>query len=166
MRDYTYCPRCRHELTEITDEPANPHVRCARCGFTKWDNPLPSTIGVLVDGSSVLLLRRAHPPCAGSWDAVGGFLNPGESAEDCLRREAREEIGCGIELGRFLGTFPSVYGESGLRTLGIAFSCRLAGGEIRLSGENDSFGWFRGDDLPQLAFGDVAAAVASWFAAR
>jgi NAD+ diphosphatase len=159
MIDWKVCPRCGHGLTQVGSD-KNPFVRCDECGFTKYANPLPTTIGLVRDGSRYLFVRRAREPELGKWDAVGGFLNPAESAEDCLRREAREELGCGVLDLVITGTYASVYGTTGLHTIGIAFTCRLPEGHtIELSYENDEYAWFDAGNLPPLAFADVTAAV-------
>ncbi|MDQ7904114.1 NUDIX hydrolase [Phytohabitans sp. ZYX-F-186] len=158
MRDWKYCPRCSAELERLGDD-GNPYVRCPECGFVKYNNPLPSTIGIIRRGEEYLFLRRTNDPQKGKWDAVGGFLAPGERAEDCLIREAEEEIGCTVTDIRVIGTYASVYGSTGLETIGIAFLCSLApGDDIRLSPENDAYAWFRTDRIPELAFDDVRKA--------
>jgi ADP-ribose pyrophosphatase YjhB (NUDIX family) len=121
---------------------------------------LPTTIGLIRRGDRLLLLRRSQAPAVGRWDTVGGFLSGGETAEQNLVREAREEIGCEVVDLRPVGTYSSVYGDTGLTTVGIAFSCRIADDAvIALSAENSAYGWFGRDELPELAFDDVAAAV-------
>jgi len=136
------------------------HVVCPACDFLRYDNPLPTTIGVVEHRGRFLLLRRADEPKRGEWDTVGGFISPGETAEACLIREAREEISCELTALELFGTYASVYGNTGLRTLGIAFRCGLEQGfEIKLSSENTEFAWFDPAELPPVAFRDVAAAL-------
>ena len=147
----------------IVEERDNPFFRCGRCGFTRYNNPLPSTVAVIESEGKILLLQRAVPPQIGTWDAVGGFLAPNETAEECLIREAREEIGVDIVIHEFLGSHTSVYGSTGLNTIGLAFKCSIAKrAEIKLSGENLTMRWFHYEELPQLAFSDVQKAIASW----
>lgn len=164
MDDWLFCPRCSAKGDVIRIEPTNPYFLCHKCGFSKYNNPLPSTIGLIEDDGKLLLLRRAVPPCEGQWDAVGGFLAPHESAEECLIREALEEIGCEVTIRRCLGTFSSIYGESGLNTIGVAYICTLSEkGKIQLSlTENSSYSWFSYDSLPDIAFLDVRNAISSW----
>ena len=159
MKDWAYCPRCRGELERL-GAAENPYARCAACGFEKYDNPLPTTIGIVHKGDEYLFLRRADEPCRGEWDTVGGFLGPGETAEECLVREAREELGCAVTDLVPVGTYASMYGPSRLPILGISFVCILApGSRIRLSAENDAYRWFSRHQIPDLAFSDVRQAV-------
>lgn len=159
MKDWKFCPRCAAGI-RLAGDGEDTHVECPACGFTKYDNPLPTTVGLILDGDRILLLRRAHEPRKGGWDTVGGFLSGAESAERNLIREGLEEIGCELVNLRFAGSYPSVYGDTGLMTIGFAFTCELPpGAEIVLSEENSDYAWFPLDDRPPLAFADCEAAV-------
>ena len=159
MMDWRFCPRCSAPLTLVGDS-SERHAACASCGFVKYDNPLPTTIGLICRGRTLLLLRRAHAPALGAWDTVGGFLAGSETAEENLVREAWEEIGCQVVDLRPTGTYASVYGDTGLPTVGVAFTCRIADDAvITLSEENSEHGWFGWGEIPDLAFADVSAAV-------
>lgn len=57
----------------------------------------------------VLLTRRARSPRRGYWELPGGFVNTGESAEEALRREVREELGIYLKSSRYLCSRPNVY---------------------------------------------------------
>lgn len=151
------CPLCAAALV-----PGTLHVACPACGFEQYENPAATTLALVLAEGRLLLVRRARPPRSGRWDTIGGFVDPGETAEDCVRREVREEIGRELGVLVPLGTFASTYGETGRRTLGIAFACALVGDEpLRLSEENDAARWFALDALPELAFADGADAVAA-----
>jgi ADP-ribose pyrophosphatase YjhB (NUDIX family) len=162
MNDWRFCPRCG-AAAEHVGHGNERHLACAACGYVKYDNPLPTTIGLVESDGRLLLLRRADEPQRGWWDTVGGFVVAGESAEQAMLREAREEIGVAVTIEGLLGTYSSVYGDTGLRTLGVAFRCRLpAGTEIRISEESTEHAWFAPDALPPLAFADVQAAADAW----
>lgn len=159
MEDWRFCPRCGGSLAIVGSDPER-HVSCGDCGFIRYDNPLPTTIGLICRGRSILLLRRAHAPALGAWDTVGGFLTAGETAEQNLVREAREEIGCPVSDLRPVGTYASVYGDTGLTTVGVAFTCRIPDDAvITLSAENSEYRWFGWGEIPDLPFADVAGAV-------
>jgi len=78
-------------------------LRCPRCGWIFYANPVPAVVAVIVYRGRVLLTRRARPPYQGTWDAPGGFLEAGETPEQGLRRELREEIGVGVRRARLVG---------------------------------------------------------------
>jgi mutator protein MutT len=61
------------------------------------------------DSGKILLIRRAKDPSAGKLGVPGGFIDVGESAEEGLRREVREEVGIEIDQLRFLVSFPNSY---------------------------------------------------------
>lgn len=160
MQDWKYCPKCGSALVRCGSG-SEIRAACASCGYVKYDNPLPTTIGLVVRGDRVLLLRRGIEPELGKWDTVGGFLSGEETAEEGLRREAREEIGLEVDGLSFVGSFSSVYGDTGLRTIGFAFRCSIADDPaIELSGENTEYRWFDLADLPDVAFEDVRKALA------
>jgi len=165
MDDWRFCPRCGI-AAEHAGEGIERHLACPACGYVKYDNPLPTTIGLVERDGRLLLLRRAIEPQHGWWDTVGGFVAAGESAEQAMLREAEEEIGVVVKIERLLGTYGSVYGDTGLRTLGVAFACSLpAGAQLRISDESLEHAWFAPHELPPLAFADVQAAAEAWRAA-
>jgi A/G-specific adenine glycosylase len=124
----------------------------------------------VLDGRGhVLLGRRGIEPHRGLWDTPGGFTRPGESLEDCVRRELREEAGIEVEVGRLITTLPDVYGSDGEETVNAFYECRLAAGEPRPDDDVAELRWFAPGDLPagdELAFACVRAALAAWLSAR
>ncbi len=90
-----------------------------------------------------LLARRAD---IGWWNLPGGGLEYGETLDDGLRREVREEIACEIEIVRLLG----VYSKPQKREIVLAFLCHLAPGSPApsTSDEVSEVGWFSPAELP------------------
>ncbi len=160
LRSWRHCPSCAGPLTHHASP--DQHVACAACGFRQYENPLPTTLLLPIDAAGrVLLVRRAQEPRSGHWDTLGGFLEVGETAEQGALRELHEEIGLSTDRLDYLGSFPSVYGDTGRRTLAISFACRLhrPAAAITLSDESTEHGWFALDALPELAFRDGDDAV-------
>jgi ADP-ribose pyrophosphatase YjhB (NUDIX family) len=146
---------------------------CTVCGESTYLNPKPAACGVVVDAQGrVLLGRRAGAPRAGLWDVLGGFLEPGESPEEGLRRELQEELGVECEVGRYLGGFPDTYaeqGEEGDDTLNLAYESRIVEGEPRAADDVSELAWFAPEELPakdEFAFTNSVEILEAWRAAN
>jgi ADP-ribose pyrophosphatase YjhB (NUDIX family) len=100
------------------------HVRCDACGFVAFFNPKPVACALaLEDDGRIWLARRGFDPSKGRWAMPGGFVDLGESAEDALRRELREELAVDATVGSLVG----VYSRHDDRTLVVVFRARLHG---------------------------------------
>lgn len=92
--------------------------------------PLIVTAAVIRDGDSILITRRPEgKPHAGMWEFPGGKLDGGESPQECLRREIREELDLEVAVGPILEVAFYRYGWGSV--LILAFECRPLSGEIR-----------------------------------
>ena len=99
----------------------------------------------------IVLIRRKNPPYEGRYALPGGFVEVGETTEDGVRREAKEETGLDIELLCLVG----VYSDPDRDPRGHVVSvCYLAQGNGKLRSGSDarSAEIFRFDNLPALAF--------------
>jgi NAD+ diphosphatase len=118
---FKYCPKCGAAALRPAGQKL---LRCSACGFELYLNPAAAVAGVIVDGRGrMVVLVRGKDPGKGLWDLPGGFVDPGETAEDALRREVREEIGLEVTALRYLGSWPNVYEYMGVRyrTLDMGF---------------------------------------------
>ena len=90
--------------------------------------------------------RGPHFP-AGMYSALAGFVEPGESLEQCVRREVAEEVGVEVANLRYFASQPWPFPHS----LMVAFTCEWAAGELRPQpGEIEDAGWFDVFQLPKL----------------
>jgi 8-oxo-dGTP diphosphatase len=102
------------------------------------------------DHGRALLVQRADN---GHWEPPGGVLELGESIEDGLRREAREETGLDIEPIALTG----VYKNMTRGIIALVFRCKTTGGDLALSDEVAAFRWADGTEVAELS--DEAYAV-------
>jgi len=123
------CPRCGVTLTS----PGACPLVCAACGFAYYFNPAVSSAGILLrpDGQA-LFIRRGHEPGLGRLAFVGGFVDAGETPEDALRREVREEVGVELDGIRYLGSQPNTYAYRGItyQVVDLIFVARIAEGSV------------------------------------
>lgn len=140
---HRFCGRCGGETEPVSGELA---MRCARCGMMHYPRLSPAAIVLVRRGHEVLLARSPGFP-KGMYSVLAGFVEPGESIEDAIVREVREEVGIEVTNVTYFGSQPWPFPNS----LMIGFIVDYAGGElIPEPGEIEDAGWYSADDLPQL----------------
>jgi NAD+ diphosphatase len=103
-----YCPTCATPLEErIVD--GRRREACPRegCGYVLWDNPLPVVAAIIENEGSVLLVRQAGWP-EKFFGLVTGFLEKGETPEEGVLREVKEELGLEGHVVSLVGVYPFV----------------------------------------------------------
>ena len=102
---------------------------------------------MLIERGEEILLARGHRSPPGRYGIVAGFVEAGESLEEAVRREVREEVGLEIADVRYFGSQPWPFPHGVM----IGFTARHAGGEVVLQdAELIEAGWFGIDDLPTI----------------
>ena len=137
------CSRCGAPTEPITGTWGK---RCTGCAAEHYPHIHPCAIVLVRRGDQLLLTRKAEWP-AGRYSLVAGFLDIGESLEECAIREVMEETGIRIENVRYVGSqnwpFPA--------QLMAGFVADYAGGEITVdTNELEDARWFNLDALPSL----------------
>ena len=107
-----------------------------------------ASCAVIARRGFVLLARRANPPYAGLWDLPGGFLEAGETPEDALRRELREELDATVRRARLVGFEPDRYGPGGFPTLTAVYRVDLAPGPMRCADDVSEIRWVPKTRIP------------------
>jgi NAD+ diphosphatase len=138
---HRFCSRCGGPLTPSATDRAK---RCDACRVDFYPRIAPCVIVVVRDGPRVLLTHVGDRPF---WALVAGFLEPGETLEECVAREVREETGIEIDDLRYFGSQPWPFPSQ----LMVGFLARYAGGEIAVDrNELDEARWFSFEALPPL----------------
>ena len=141
-RTHRFCGQCAmpmqgHEFNERARV-------CPSCGHSCYPRINPCVIAVVVRGDE-LLLARAHRFTNGMFSALAGFMEAGESAEETLIREVREEVGVEIANLRYVASQPWPFPSN----LMLGFIADYAGGELILQeDEIAEAGFYRYDQLP------------------
>ncbi|MDD5175548.1 MAG: NAD(+) diphosphatase [Sterolibacterium sp.] len=140
---HKFCGRCG-SLTESS--PSERTRVCPDCGLASYPRLAPAIMALVRRGNELLLARSPHFP-VGMYSALAGFVEPGESLEETLVREVREEVGIAIANPRYFGSQSWPFPHS----LMVAFVADYLEGEIMPQpGEIEAAEWFSIDHLPSL----------------
>jgi len=142
-RSHRYCGRCGAPTEAKSEERAR---ACPACKLTVYPRISPAVMALVRRQGEILLGRSPHFP-PGMYSALAGFVEPGETLEQCLAREVEEEVGIRVSRIRYFASQPWPFPNS----LMIAFVCDWASGEIRpQAGEIEAADWFKVLQLPKL----------------
>ncbi len=156
-RDNRFCGRCGAAASPAASERA---MICPQCGLKSYPRIAPAVI-VAVTKKDRLLLARARRFTRNIYSVLAGFVEPGESLEECIEREVREEVGIEIRDIVYFGSQPWPFPNS----LMVAFTARYASGRIRIDREEiDHAVWFKAGALPGLPPPmSIARSLIDWF---
>jgi NAD+ diphosphatase len=142
-RTHRFCGVCGTPTEHQAGERAR---RSPACGHTAYPRISPAMMALVWRPGEVLLARAPHFVNQ-MYSALAGFVEAGESIEDCIRREVAEEVGVQVDDLRYYGSQSWPFPNS----LMIAFTARWTGGEIvPQPGEIADAQWFPLDALPHI----------------
>jgi NAD+ diphosphatase len=158
-RSHQFCGRCGAPAENKREERAK---ICRRCGLLSFPRISPAVIVAVVRDEKLLLARARHFP-SGMHSVLAGFVEPGETLDECVMREVKEEVGVDVANIRYFGSQPWPFPNS----LMIAFTAEHAGGEIIVDEtELASAGWFTAAELPRIPEKvTIARHLIDWFVA-
>jgi NAD+ diphosphatase len=154
---HTFCGRCGAPTAVKPRERAK---ECPACGLVSYPRISPAVIVAVVRGDRILL-ARAHRFAPSMYSVLAGFVEPGETLEDCVHREVKEETGIEVRNVRYFTSQPWPFPNS----LMVAFTAEYAAGEIALEPEElADAGWYAADALPLIPDRiTVARKLIDWF---
>lgn len=138
-----YCTACASHLEADAGHEA---LRCMSCSRLHFPPVSPAVI-VLVQREGMALLGRSPRFEPGVYSTLAGFVEPGESLEECVHREVAEEVGVRVTNLRYFGSQPHPFPHS----LMVGFVADWLEGDIRIDEEEiEDARWFTPDALPVL----------------
>lgn len=152
--DHRYCSRCG---TGTERRPRERARACTGCGHLSFPRVTPAVITLVErsDGRALLAWGRQFP--GRFYSALAGFVEPGETLEETVVREVKEEVGVDVVNIRYFGSQPWPFPHS----LMIGFNADYAGGELELQEEEIvEAGWFHHEELPPVPEGRMS--IAGW----
>ena len=142
-RNHRFCGVCATPTERDLHERVR---RCPACGHAVYPRIAPAMMCLVTRDQQILLARNVNFP-AGRYSALAGFLEAGESIEDAVHREVREEVGIEVRTPRYFASQSWPFPNS----LMIAYTAEYAGGELTPNGhEIAEADWFDHTNLPQL----------------
>ncbi len=156
-RTHKFCSRCGVPMEPQKIERAK---KCPQCGLIHFPRLAPAII-VLIERGDQLLMARSRRFAPGVFSVLAGFVEPGESLEETVVREVKEEVGISVKDIQYFGSQPWPFPHS----LMIGFTAIYAGGEITIDEtELEDAGWFTVDNLPPLPGKiSIARKLIDWF---
>jgi NADH pyrophosphatase NudC (nudix superfamily) len=162
MHDYKFCPQCATPLqliAQLEDGGEKQRLRCSACDWTHWNNPTPVLAAVIQYQDQILLARNA------AWKdrvfaLITGFMEAGETPQDGIRREIKEETNLEASELNLIG----VYDFQRMNQVIIAYHA-VADGEVQLSPELAEYKLFAYDEVKCWPAG-TGHALADWLRAR
>ncbi len=158
-----HCSFCGAALVQGRNlEDARARV-CPACSRVYFPRISPAVIVLVNNGGKILLAHNAKMP-KGRHGLIAGFVDPGETLEEAVRREVMEEAGIEIHEPHYIRSQPWPFPDS----LMLAFEADFKAGNARPDGaEIDDLGWYGLDDLPEIPPpGSVARSLIEGFIAR
>lgn len=115
-----FCPKCGSPDFSVSGERS---LKCGNCGFHFFINASAAVAALVNDGAGKLMLvTRGVEPDYGKLDLPGGFVDPGETVENAVRRELIEELGLKVKSMKYLGSAPNEYIFSAYSVFTIDFA--------------------------------------------
>jgi NAD+ diphosphatase len=152
-----FCGRCATPTVRVSGERCQ---KCPACGFMAYPRIAPAVIVLVRRGDQALLARGARFPGA-FYSTLAGFSEVGETFEETLAREVREEVGVEIKSPRYFGSQPWPFPHS----LMVGFHADWDSGEIQIDGKEIlDAQWYEAGALPAIPpkISIAGRLIASW----
>ena len=147
-RTHQFCARCGRASQA---EEAGHRRRCPACGAQHFPRTDPAVIMLITDGDDRALLGHSPQWVPGRFSTLAGFVEPGESLEDAVRREVAEETGVRVGPATYAGSQPWPFPSS----LMLGFSGVAETTAIHVDGDEVSEArWFTRESLREATAGD------------
>ena len=164
-RPVRFCSRCGAALVE---RHVNGRMRpaCPACGFVVYTDPKVAC-GVLIErAGGIVLVRRRNQPGRGLWCLPCGFAEADEPPEHAARREALEEAGIAITVGRLFGAYHYTDDPRGAGILLVFLAECDDWGTLMAGDDADGIGFFTPSSLPPISHHTHRRALEDWITQR
>lgn len=135
-------------------------MKCSNCGYMQYPRVSPAIICAVVRNDEILLARSSRFK-GGFYSVLAGFVEPGETLEQCVKREIMEEVGTEVTNIRYFGSQSWPFPNS----LMIGFTAEWKSGTIKIDDDEIiEAGWFSADNIPNVPRGfTISGRLIEWF---
>jgi NAD+ diphosphatase len=140
---HKFCGQCGGLTEDKADERAKV---CLKCDLIYFPRLSPAVIVAVIKDKKILLARSGRFPY-GFYSVLAGFVQPGETLEECVAREVYEEVGIVVKNIRYFDSQPWPFPDS----LMLGFTAEYASGDIYVDqSEIADAGWFGAFNMPNI----------------
>ncbi len=115
----------------------------------KLKGPVLAVDGIILKDDKVLLVKQSKPPFFGYWSLPGGHVEYGETVEEAVIREMKEELGVEVKIKKLLGVYSDPKRDPRYHSASVAYLLEKGEGEICLNEEASEFKYFALNNLPK-----------------
>ena len=143
-QDSRFCGRCGAQNNDVLGDTQR---RCPQCGKTEFPRICPAIIVIITNDENKILLAHNKRFKAGIYSHISGFNEAGESLEETIVREVREEVNIEVRDIKYVKSQPWPFPNS----LMVGFKARYSSGILKPDGDEiEDAQWFSRDKLPEL----------------
>lgn len=125
--------------------------------------PIAAVGAVIFGEGKALLVRRRNPPNEGRWCVSGGIVELGETTQEAVAREVKEELGIDVEVRGLVDVASDVHlddkGKVKYHFVIADYIAQPAGGSVRLNSESSAYGWFSVKEVKGLEMAEATKRV-------
>lgn len=140
--NHKFCGRCGTMTNILEGERAR---KCEKCGLINYPRISPAIIVAITKGDEILLAHNKSFP-NNMYSVLAGFLESGETLENCVKREVFEEVGIKIKNIKYFNSQPWPFPNS----IMLGFFAEYDSGDIKVDGEEIEYAnWYKFNELPE-----------------
>ncbi len=121
------------------------------CVCRGYEAPALAVDAIVVRDGKILLIRRANEPFRGRWALVGGFVECGETAENAVVREVKEEVGLEVKVKELLGVYSSPDRDPRGHVVSVCYIVESKDSKIKINSEVKEARFFSLDKIKNLS---------------
>lgn len=151
---FEYCPVCGSHHFAYN---SNKSKLCDHCGFEYFINPCSANVAfILNEKKELLVVKRKKEPAKGMLDLPGGFNDIGETGEQAVTREVKEETNLDVTKATYIFSYPNIYRYSGIDipTMDMFFLCEVSDTKnVQVADDAAAYQWIALDKIKTEQFG-------------